>query len=56
VAVTKADLPGAAEVRAAMAEQLGRAVLLVSAVTGQGLNDLVAAITRQLDRRGETET
>ena len=55
VAVTKADLPTAAAVRAALAEQLGREVLLISAVTGQGLNDLVAAITRELDRRHETE-
>lgn len=49
VAVTKADLPGAAEVREALRRELGRDVLLLSAVTGAGLNDLVAAIARTLD-------
>ena len=48
VAVTKADLPGADEVRQKMSGELGREVLLISAVTGQGLNDLVGAIAKQL--------
>jgi GTP-binding protein len=48
VAVTKADLPGAAEVRDALAEATGGKVLLISAVTGQGLNDLVGEIAREL--------
>ncbi len=48
VAVTKADLPGADEVRRKMAGELGREVLLISAVTGQGLNELVGAIAKQL--------
>jgi GTP-binding protein len=48
VAVTKADLPGADEVRKKLAGELGREALLISAVTGQGLNDLVGAIARQL--------
>ncbi len=52
VAVTKADLPSADEVRAKLAGELGREVLLISAVTGQGLNDLVGAIAKQL--QGET--
>jgi GTP-binding protein len=47
-AVTKADLPGAGEVRNKLAGSLGREVLLISAVTGQGLNELVGAIARQL--------
>ncbi|MGQ9573958.1 MAG: GTPase ObgE [Thermoguttaceae bacterium] len=51
VAVTKADLPGAAAVRQRLAQALDRPVLLVSAVTGQGLNDLLAAVVRQLDAR-----
>ncbi len=42
--VTKADLPGAAEVRRKLAEVAGGNVLLISAVTGQGLNELVGAI------------
>jgi GTP-binding protein len=52
VAVTKADLPGAEELREKLAGELGRDVLLISAVTGQGLNDLVGAIAKQL--QGET--
>lgn len=46
--VTKADLPSADHVRNRLAEALGRPVLLISAVTGQGLNELVAAILRSL--------
>ncbi len=46
--VTKADLPGANEVRQRLADELKREVLLISAVTGQGLNDLVGAIAKQL--------
>jgi GTP-binding protein len=41
VAVSKAELPGAAEVREQLAAEIGRPVLLFSAVTGQGLNELV---------------
>ncbi len=41
VAVSKAELPGAEEVREQLAEDIGRPVLLFSAVTGQGLNELV---------------
>jgi GTPase len=52
VAVTKADLPNADEVRQKLAGELGREVLLISAVTGQGLNELVGAIAKQL--QGET--
>jgi GTP-binding protein len=41
LAVTKADLPVAEEVRARLAEDLGRHdILLISAVTGEGLNQL----------------
>lgn len=51
VVVTKAELPGADEVRDQLAQELGKPVLLVSAVTGQGLNRLTAAIAEQLDRQ-----
>ena len=37
VAVTKADLPGSRDVQQLLAETIGRDVLLISAVTGQGL-------------------
>jgi GTPase len=53
VAVTKAELPGAAEIRDQLAAELGREVLLISAVTGQNLNRLTAAIIRQLDGHDE---
>jgi GTP-binding protein len=52
VAVTKADLPEAAAVREQLAASLGRPVLLVSAVTGQGLNELIAAVVRTLKEEG----
>ncbi len=53
VAVTKADLPGAESVRDEVAAALGKPVLVISAVTGRGLNDLVAAILRTLDEEKE---
>jgi GTP-binding protein len=50
VAVTKADLPAAEQVRQHLADALGRPVFLISAVTGQGLNELVAAVARTLEK------
>jgi len=55
VAVTKADLPGAEAVHRQLAEALDRPVLLISAVTGRGLNDLIAAVVRQLDHTGRDD-
>jgi GTP-binding protein len=49
VAVTKADLPRGQSIRHELESLLGRPVLLLSAVTGQGLNDLVRAIVQTLD-------
>ena len=49
LAVTKADLPGADEVQRELTDELGRDVLLISAVTGQGLNTLVGAIAQTLN-------
>ncbi|HUT93207.1 MAG TPA: GTPase ObgE [Thermoguttaceae bacterium] len=54
-AVSKADLPNAQAVRQKLADELGRDVLLISAVTGQGLNELLGAVVRELERRGEKE-
>lgn len=48
IAVTKAELPGANEVRDALAAVAGKPVLLISAVTGQGLNELLRTIVAQL--------
>ena len=49
VAVTKADLPDAIQAREDLAEAIGREVLLISAVTGQGLNELVGKIAHTLE-------
>jgi GTPase len=48
IAVTKADLAESAGVREQLAQLVGRDVLLISAVTGQGLNDLVGRIAQTL--------
>ncbi len=44
VVVTKADLPAGPAVQQQLADTLGREVLLISAVTGRGLNELVGRI------------
>jgi GTP-binding protein len=49
VVVTKCELPGAADVQQQLAEVLQREVLLISAVTGKGLNQLTTAVVRKLD-------
>ena len=51
VAVSKSELPGADDVRAALAAAIGRDVLGISAVTGVGLDALLRAIVMELDRR-----
>jgi GTP-binding protein len=51
VALTKAELPGAAEICQQLAHELGCPVLAISAVTGQGLDQLLQAIIRALDQR-----
>ena len=48
IAVTKAELPGAEEVRDQLAAVSGKEVLLISAVTGQNLNRLVNDIATLL--------
>jgi GTP-binding protein len=48
VAVTKCELPAAAEVRDRLARDLGREVLAISAVTGQGLDQLLHRVNRAL--------
>ena len=52
--MTKADLPTAEEVRRQLAEELGREVLLISAVTGAGLNQLVGTIAQSLQKPSDT--
>ena len=48
VVVTKADMPAGRDVQQRLAEVVGSEVLLISAVTGQGLNDLVGRIAKTL--------
>jgi GTP-binding protein len=48
VAVSKSELTGSAEVRERLERELGRPVLAVSAVTGQGLSHLVGAVAEEL--------
>jgi GTP-binding protein len=50
VAVSKAELTGSQEVQQRLEEELRRPVLAVSAVTGQGLADLVRAVVEQVER------
>ncbi len=47
--VSKAELPGSDDLRRNLAADTGREVLCISAVTGQGLNQLVAVVARMLD-------
>ncbi|MCA9246555.1 MAG: GTPase ObgE [Planctomycetales bacterium] len=53
IAVSKADLPVAADVREQLAAETGNDVLLISAVTGAGLNDLRRKIQQVLDQLPE---
>lgn len=48
VAVSKAELPDAEPVAQALAESIGKPVMKFSAVTGEGLNELLRAAQRQL--------
>ncbi len=48
IAVTKAELPGSEELRSLLAETTGQEVLLMSSVTGQGLNVLTRTIANVL--------
>jgi GTP-binding protein len=54
LAVSKAELPGAAEVQTKLAAESGRDVILFSSVTGQGLDTLLqAAHAALIDARAE---
>jgi GTP-binding protein len=52
--ITKAELPDAEAVRQALSHDLGREVLAISAVTGQGLDRLLRQIIDMLDQRVAT--
>jgi GTP-binding protein len=51
VCVSKCELPGAEELRAALQRDLGREVLAISAVTGRGLDQLLSRIGRELQEQ-----
>ena len=50
VVVSKAELPDAPSVQQRLQAAIGKPVLLISAVTGQGLNDLMRQITQLLEQ------
>ena len=54
VVMSKCELPEAERVRDALAKALGREVLAISAVTGEGLDTLLRAVVAALDRREAT--
>jgi GTP-binding protein len=51
IAVTKAELPEANVIQDRLAAEVNAPVLLISAVTGEGLNKLMQAVTTALDAR-----
>lgn len=51
VVVSKSELPGAEDVRAALSSELGREVLAVSSAVGTGLDRLIRTIATELDAR-----
>lgn len=53
IAVSKAELPGAEELQQQLQHELGREVLLISAVTGRNLNQLVGAVAQLLAEQRE---
>lgn len=55
LAVSKCELTGSEEVRARLEQELGRPVLGISAVTGQGLSRLAGEVLRQLAELREGE-
>jgi GTP-binding protein len=54
IAVSKAELPSAAEVQQKLAAETGREVLLFSSVTGQGLDRVLQRAHTLLQEQGET--
>lgn len=51
VVLSKSELPGAEAVRREVSEAVGREVIGLSAVTGQGLDELLRAVVTALDTR-----
>ncbi|MBI3469500.1 MAG: Obg family GTPase CgtA, partial [Planctomycetes bacterium] len=55
IVVSKSELPGAAQVREKLAAETGQSVLAISAVTGQGLDQLVRRIAQTLVAQKDLE-
>lgn len=55
VAISKAELTGSQEIRAALEQELGVPVVAISAVTGQGLATLMSAVAAKLDELPKEE-
>jgi GTP-binding protein len=55
VVVSKSELPGSAEIGEQLAAETGQTVLAISAVTGQGLDQLVRRIAQTLDAQRQPE-
>lgn len=53
--VSKSEIPESAEVVEQLRKETGREVLLISAVTGEGLNTLIYRIAAELQKRSENE-
>ena len=53
VVMSKCELPGAEEVRSLLEQEIGHDVIAVSAVTGLGLDRLLAAVAAEMDRQRE---
>jgi GTP-binding protein len=51
ILMSKSELPGAEEARARLVAETGRDVIAVSAVTGLGLDKLIAAVISEMDRQ-----
>lgn len=56
VVITKADLPEAENVRNEFTEKLGREILLISAATGEGIDELRETVYRKLTETGLRRT
>jgi len=54
VVVTKMDVTGAEDARARISRELGRDVVAISAVTGQGIPQLIHRLLDLLDSRAES--
>jgi len=55
IAVSKSELTGSGAVCDRLASELGRDILAISAVTGQGLATLVTSVARALKEQGERD-